>query len=181
MRINRLQVSEALHALGISGLLGIALAVFALAFALSALLPARARLHEARLDALSAQAQASKPRQAAPVDSSPAAQLATFYKAFPPQPDAPDWLDKIYALAQSQNLELYHGEYSVAADSKTDLARYRIVLPLKGSYAQIRSFLGGVLQEVPYLALDDVDFQRPKVGDGQIEARVRMSLYLVRR
>lgn len=180
MRVNRLLVAEALRALGPAGVLGIGLAIFALVFALSALWSASTRLKEARLDALSAQTRAGNPQQAKPIDNSPTAQLTTFYKAFPPRPDAPDWLEKLYAVAAQEGLQIHHGEYSVAPDSKTDLAKYRILLPLKGTYAQIRGFLGGALQEVPYLALDDVDLKRPTVGDERVEARVRLSLYLVR-
>lgn len=179
MRVNRLLLTESLRALGPAGVIGIGLAIFALVFALFALWPARARLQEARLDALGAQARASRPQQAKPVDNSPAAQLTAFHKAFPARPEAPDWLDKIYAVAEQEGLQVQHGEYSLAFDSKTDLAKYRILLPLKGNYMQIRAFLGAVLQEVPYLALDDVDLKRPTVGDTQVEARVRLSLYLV--
>lgn len=182
MRVNRLVLAETFGSLGFPGLLGLSLLAFALAFALSALLPARSSLEQARLDAAAARAEAARPRPPGPpVDTSPAGQLRGFYERFPARPDAPDWLEKVYAVADKEKLQLVRGEYSVAVDAKTDLTKYRILLPVKGSYGQIRNFLSGALQEVPYLALDDADFQRPKAGDQQVDARLRLTLYMVRR
>ena len=59
-----------------------------------------------------------------------------------------------------------------------ELTRYQIVLPVHGDYVHVRRFLASVLRDVPYAALDGVSFERKKVSDATIEARVRLSLFM---
>jgi hypothetical protein len=181
MRASKLLVSETVGALGMPGLAGIGLLLFGIVFGLTALWPAHNRLEEAQAAAARARAEAARPRTGPIIDTSPAAQLKGFYTAFPARVEAPDWLQRIYDAAEKEKLDLVRGEYQVALDAKSDLAKYRMLLPVKGSYGQIRNFLAESLREVPYLALEDVDFQRPKAGDTVIEARIRMTLYMLRR
>ena len=62
--------------------------------------------------------------------------------------------------------------------SKGKLWRYEIVLPVHGTYPQVRVFLAQVLTKIPHLALQSVSFERQKVGDAMIEANIRLTLYL---
>lgn len=177
MKLNRLVIAEAVRLLGLPGVAGIALVVFSLSYAVSALLPARQELDALRDEV--AQAKAREARAKSGVgDASPAGQLKAFYGFLPSQPAAPEWIDKIYAAASKQQVSLLRGEYSLVLDPDTSIARYRILLPVKGSYSQIRGFISGALDTVPSLALDDVNFERQKISDGQVDARVRMTLYL---
>jgi hypothetical protein len=105
-------------------------------------------------------------------------QLATFYSYFAASDSAPDWLDLIYQAAHQHNLKLEQGEYRVARERAGQLTRYQVTLPVKGSYLQIRGFLARALSDVPIASLDSIKFERQKVGDGSIEAKVKMTLYL---
>ena len=58
------------------------------------------------------------------------------------------------------------------------LAAYRVTLPVRGSYAQVRQFVGHVLKDMPTASLDAVRFDRRKAGDAQLEAQVRLTIYL---
>lgn len=177
MKLNRLILSETVQRLGIPGAVGVALLVFGLSYAASALLPARDELEGYRNEIARAQERATR-AAGGEADNTPAGQLRAFYKLLPAEPAAPEWLDKIYAAADKENLSLVHGEYALALDPETGVARYRIIFPVKGSYSQVRGFIAHALDAVPTLALDDVNFERQKISEGQVDAKIRMTLYL---
>ena len=52
-----------------------------------------------------------------------------------------------------------------------------MTFPIRGSYTQIRQFVGEMLQEMPMLSLDTLRFERKKVGDTQLEAQLRLTLH----
>ena len=41
----------------------------------------------------------------------------------------------------------------------------------------VREFLSATLQQMPYAAIDGLRFERKKVGDAQLEAQVRITLF----
>ena len=177
MALNRLTLSESLRSLGLPGVAGITLLVFSLSYALSALLPLRDEVANYQAQIAAAKARAAR-GETGVADNTPAGQLRAFYQYLPPQPDAPEWLDKVYQAADKEKVTLLRGEYGLALDPETGIARYRILLPVKGSYRQIRGFISSALESVPSLALDDVNFEREKISESQVDARVRMTLYL---
>ena len=181
MVFNRLILSEAVQAVGTPGVVGVALLAFSLSFALSMLLPSWQELERQRMSAASTQESLPKAAARSPMrDASPAAELRTFYDMFPPRADAPEWLARVYAAAEEIKLPLSRGEYVVSTDQQTGLVRYRIVLPVRGSYSQVREFVAATLHAVPALALDEVTFERPKISEREVEARIRLTLYLKR-
>ena len=60
------------------------------------------------------------------------------------------------------------------------IVRYEIVLPVAGSYPQIREFLRRSLAEIPVLSLDQVNLKREKRNDGAVNAELRLTLHMVR-
>jgi len=180
MRPDRLAATEFLAALGWPGAAGTALLVAALGYGLAAVLPVQRQL--ASLHARTAQAE----RQAAavhsglqPAPADAAARRRQFYSALPAQEEVADVIERIYAAAETAHLSLLHGEYTGADVPSTGLVRYRIVLPLQGSYAQVRGFASAAAA-VPGLVLDDLSLKRQSVGEGQLEARAQLSLFLVK-
>ncbi len=96
---------------------------------------------------------------------------------FPPQAAVPDELERLFRLAGEQQLQLLQGDYRL--EKQGDLLQvYRVSLPLKGSYAQVRAFVATALNAMPYLALDSIRFERQRVGDASVETRVKFSLFL---
>lgn len=53
-------------------------------------------------------------------------------------------------------------------------------MPLRGNYAQIRTFLNNALVEIPVLSLDEVRFKRERASDAQVEAEVHLTFHLVK-
>lgn len=109
--------------------------------------------------------------------SQAAAQLAAFYKFFRRAETVDEWLVRIYAVAQASGLEMRVADYQLA-DLRYGIDRYRISLPVQGSYVQIRAFLERVLLEVPVLSLDQATFRRKKVNDARIEAELTLTLHM---
>jgi Tfp pilus assembly protein PilO len=91
---------------------------------------------------------------------------------------SPDWLGKIHAAARSKGLALRSGEYRLERAADQRFARYQITLPVVGSYAQIRGFVGQVLADVPAAALEDITLRRESASSPSLEARIRLTLYL---
>ncbi|RON85101.1 GspMb/PilO family protein [Pseudomonas fluorescens] len=181
MRIPRLIVHEYLQGLGIPGLAGLALLLVAVAWALAGLLPGWQSLQH-----LSQQTQEATDYLAKVEDGSiappvvPQRQLDDFRNKLPAQPQATVAIDRIYALAAQEHITLARGEYALGVDPKTHLARYQILLPVRGSYPQLRRFLHALLGQLPAVVVEDVEFQRKKIGDTDLNGRIRMTLYLSR-
>lgn len=165
--------------IGLMGVTGIALLAFSLAIYFSAIAPAQTRIAALQQEARTRLEQARKPARTTVADQdSPVAQLAVFYRYFPDHHSAPDWLERIYAAAREQNLQLEQGEYHTIRGNSGKLTRLQVTLPLKGSYLQIRKFLAAILSEVSIASLDSVKFERQKIGESTIDARIKLTLYL---
>jgi hypothetical protein len=90
-------------------------------------------------------------------------------------------LAKIYGAAERQSLKLEQGEYRAVADNVSKLTHYQVMLPVKGTYPQVRKFVASALTEVPNLSLESIQFERQKVSDTIVDAKIKMVLYLGRR
>ncbi|GAB3473742.1 GspMb/PilO family protein [Azotobacter salinestris] len=181
MGVHRLILRERLRRLGWPGAVGAALLVLATAHGLLGLWPAwqerealAGRIVEARERQVRIERGVELPPQG------PGQQLADFHRQLPAQPAATATIDRIYAAARAENLSLARGEYSLGIDPKTRLARYRILLPVRAGYPQLRRFLHSLLAEVPALVLEDVEFKRKEIHQTELDGRIRMTLYLSR-
>ena len=105
-------------------------------------------------------------------------QLAAFYRIFPSEHDATDWIGKIAAIAQRDGLALQQAEYKAERDKTGKLTRFQMSLPLKGEYQTIRRFLSDLRAEIPIVSLEQVQFERQKVGDPLVDAKVRLVIFL---
>lgn len=164
-------------ALGWPGVSGAVLIAGSVVFAVSAIAPLETRISESKTDVESLRAKL----QAAPVGAgaiSAGDPLANFYAFFPPLGAAPEWLQRVFGLAETQGLRLESGEYKLKREKDFKLARYELTLPVRGGYAQIREFVSQVLTEVPASSLDEVTIRREDPGSATVEARIRLTLYL---
>jgi hypothetical protein len=178
----RLAIAEFLLALGRPGAFGGLLLLAVAAYALGMLLPGQRSVDALEERAARAERRAgAAPAAPAPVAGLPAASPAqAFYAGLPATPDLEQQVARIYAAAAAEQLALLQGEYARSEIAGTQLVRYRITLPMRGSYAQVRRFIAAAGTAVPGLVLDDLDLQRRTVGDSQVEARVQLSLFLAR-
>ena len=182
MRIPKLIIAERLLALRWPGAIGALLLAAGAAYGALVLLPAREQVAANEVKVARAERKAAAVRsgaEAAPL--SPAQRRERFYNALPATTEVTQYVERIYAAASAEKLSLMHGEYTGADLPTAGLVRYKITLPLKGSYTQVRHFIAESTRTVPGLALDDVAVSRPNIGDAQVEARVQLSLFLARR
>ena len=158
--------------LGATGAAALALIVLAALFAALVLKPM-----QARRDALAAELarHAGQPGAAAPA----ADKLETFYRYLGRGEAPTDWLAKLYGIGQATGIDLQSATYrSQAAGARME--RYEIVLPVTGSYLQIRDFLKRALAEIPVLSLDQMTLKREARNDGAVQAELRFTLHLVK-
>ena len=182
MSFPRLAAAEFLQALRWPGALGALLLVAGAGWFAGVQRPAQADLDEAewKLQRAERLAEAVRSgRQAAP--ASAAQRRQQFYAALPAHGDLGREIERIYAAAASEQLSLLQAQYTGAEVPATGLERHRIVLPLKGSYAQVQRFVTAAGTSVPGLVLDDVSLQRASIADAQVDARLQVSLFVVKR
>src|SRR4051812_28795773 len=114
--------------------------------------------------------------QAAAVNDAPADRLKTYEARLPRTDAAVEAVARIHRIGTSPGVSLPSGEYRMERRADDPLVRYRLSLPVTGTYPQIRAFVVDVLREEPAAALDDIQLRRDRTG--RIEARVRFSLFL---
>ena len=173
----RRQLAYRFLRLGLPGMIGFALIAATIGYLFAVMIPASARNSQIEQRIAEASINLHNAGQAAR-NGTPAEQLIAFYQAFPKGATIPDWLGKIYTIADQQKLDLEVGEYSLTQEKAGRLDQFRIVFPVKGSYPQIRRFIGAALATAPALALDSLSLKRDKVGDGSVDARIVFLLYL---
>ncbi len=157
-------------------LAAVGVAAFAASLHISAVRPAQDRMEtlQRAMSELRAQYQLNDPASR----QNPRLQLVRFYESFPSLASAPNWLKQLYLAAQANHLELMRGDYRILRKEHEQLFQYQMTLPLKGSYPNIRGFLNTVLSEFPGISLDNVAFERQKIGEADVQVSVRLTLYL---
>jgi len=113
-----------------------------------------------------------------PLDSDdPEKKLGNFYAYLLPHNGIPDQVKSLITLSQEENVVLLKGEYKAQSEVDAGFLRFRIVLPVKGDYSAIQSFLLRALQENKTLALESVAFKRKRIEEREVEARIEFVLF----
>ena len=159
-----------LDALGPAGVAGLGVLVFCVPFYFSTLAPAEKELERRS-------ARKVLPGQVQDIGNDASAELERFYSRFPPVERLGAEMQALYAHARASQLQLAQGEYRLEQQTG-GLAAYRVTLPVRGNYAQLRQFVGRVLTHMPTASLDALRFERKKAPDPQIEAQLRLTIYL---
>ena len=159
--------------LGTAGVAALALLVAAGAFMALVLQPMKEknRVLEAR---------AGISRDLATVSGVNAAEkVASVYEYLEKPESTTDWLAKLYAIGKATGVELQSATYKTQ-DAPGRLQRYEIVLPLNGSYTQMRDFLKRSLAEIPVLSLDQITLKRENRREGAVQAELHLTLHMVK-
>jgi Tfp pilus assembly protein PilO len=166
------RVRDFLDALGVAGVLAIGVLVACALFYVRALAPAVRELQTQRNSAERVKAPSYRPISSdGRID-----RIRQFQELFPPINELSDQVEQLYALARHAKLELQQGEYRLETRGPA-LTAYRITLPVRGDYAQVRDFVDAVLSETRITSVDGLRFERKKAGDAQLEAQVRLTIY----
>lgn len=162
---------------GLPGIIAIGVLAFACAVLLSSVVPLLERTRQAQAERQRLAALEREAGSGRAVASTPAQRLAEFYRFFGRADERTDTLERIHKLARGQKLEVLQGNYRLSSGADR-LARYEISLPLRGTYPQIRAFVAEVLNDVPSAALEQISFEKQKIGDPAVEAQLRLVLFL---
>ncbi|MES2151611.1 MAG: hypothetical protein V4508_17675 [Pseudomonadota bacterium] len=160
--------------------LGWAAAVGAAALALAAFGGWQSQLETQRQRMLATQlANALAPHQAPQAEAPDAARRIAAFNAFlPPHEALPELLKKLVGVAADNGITLAKADYKAQPEDGADFLRYQITLPLKADFARIQAFTVGALRALPTLTLETVAFKREQIGNGEVEARIQLSLLL---
>lgn len=162
---------QLLDILGWPGVLGLGVLCFATAFFFSAVQPA-----ERELETATRNAERMRLRTAAHPAERPGDDLRRFYALFPPTEQIGGELERLVALARKASVELQQGEYRLEAKSVGPEA-YRVSLPIRGTYPQIRDFVETTLTDLPIASIDGLRFERKNAREGVLDAQVRLTIY----
>jgi hypothetical protein len=106
------------------------------------------------------------------------ANVAAVYGFLSKEETPTDWLAKLYGIGRATGIELQSASYS-SQESGGRIARYQIVLPVAGSYAQLRDFLKRASAEIPVLSIDQMSVKRESRNDSALQAELRLTLHMV--
>lgn len=146
------------------------------AAALAWLLPQRALLGHRQQVALGLASLPASAVKAVPVSANE--NLALFYDTLGEQRYVEQQIKTLFGLAAKTGLVLSQGEYKGAYDQNGRLNTYQVTLPVKGNYRAIWQFGLLALRAIPFASLDEISFKREAIGDANVEARLRLTLYL---
>jgi len=108
--------------------------------------------------------------------------LEFFYKQLPNGAEVPKILALFDKTAFKRGLKLIRGDYKLSksplAKTSPIILRYEIVLPVSGTYLQIRQFVDEALTQQAALALSDVEIKRESSMSPLVEARLVWVLFV---
>ena len=170
----RARVNAWLRRLGGPGVIGIGVLLACAGFWVSALQPIQAELAARHLALERLRARA--PYQ--PVSAGGREEeLRRFQSLFPSAAALTDELERLHRLARRAGLDLAQGEYRLERRA-AGLWSYRATLPVRGSYPQLRDFVGAVLKDMPVASIDALRFERKKALDSQLDAQIRLTVHV---
>lgn len=165
--------------LGTIGKIGVGLFAAATVFFLAAVLPQNTTLHELQVKADKLQIRALTQNETGgerKIGGDQALQI--FYDFFPRIDSSPFWVRELVRLAKKNNVEMNSSDYRLIQENDARLARYEMILPLRGKYPQIRAFIADALDAIPTLAIAGMAIKRDNVNTEQLEVRLELNLFL---
>lgn len=168
--------------LGTPGKIGLGLLVFSIVFFVAAVLPRQAESSALMVEAETMQARLRAepaPEGEKATRKIPRTQgLKVFYAFFPNTDSTPFWIAEVVQAAAKNGVEINGTEYRMDREKEVKLARYEMILPVRGQYPHVRGFVADTLRAVPALALVDVAIKRESVQSELLEANLKFNLYL---
>jgi hypothetical protein len=109
----------------------------------------------------------------------PGEKVAAVYAYLQKEEGTTDWLAKLHGIGTATGLQLRSASYkTLPAEGR--IVRYEIVLPVSGSYGQIRDFLRRTRAEIPVMSVDQLTLKRDERKGGSIQAEMRLTLHMVK-
>jgi hypothetical protein len=165
------RVAWSLQRTGRLGLSGTALLVAGGVFLVSTYLPLTREVEELRSQAESARVVTAT--GARPVSDPGTALLRTL----PSRAQVPSLLGMLLKQADAAHLSIDSGKYETTALKSGGVTSYQVSFPVSGPYPQVRQFIDTTLTELPSVALSELSLTRKTIGDGSVEAQMRLTFF----
>jgi hypothetical protein len=89
----------------------------------------------------------------------------------------PSLLGVLLKQADAAHLSIDTGKYESSALKSGGVTSYQVSFPVSGPYPQVRQFIDATLTALPTVALSELSLTRKTIGDGSVEAQIRMTLF----
>jgi len=100
-----------------------------------------------------------------------------FLAALPPAGERQQRLADLLEIGVRLGLEIQRSEQRLVPDAGSGLERLRVSLPVQGSYAQLRQYLGAALAHDPALSLDSLHLRRSQRESPVLQADLVWTLH----
>ena len=105
--------------------------------------------------------------------------VAAVYDYLRKEEDTTDWLAKLHGIGTATGIQMRTASYRTQP-TEGRIVRYEIVLPVTGSYGQIRDFLKRAALEIPVMSIDQVTLKKEEKKGGSLHAEMRLTLHMVK-
>jgi Tfp pilus assembly protein PilO len=105
--------------------------------------------------------------------------VAAVYEYLRKEEDTTDWLAKLHGIGTATGIQMRTATYRTQP-TEGRIVRYEIVLPVAGSYGQIRDFLKRAALEIPVLSIDQVTLKKEERKGAALQAEMRLTLHMVK-
>lgn len=78
--------------------------------------------------------------------------------------------------AQASGVTMERTDYAVQPDQTLPISRLNVSVPVQGSYAAVRRYLAGVLNDLPNAALESLQLERGDTRTDELRATARLML-----
>lgn len=165
------RVGWSLQRTGHLGLSGGALLAASVLFLVSTYLPLAREVEELRSQVESTSVEA--PPEARPLRNPG----TTLLRTLPPRTRVPSLLGVLLKQADAAHLSIDTGKYETTALKSGGVTSYQVSFPVSGPYPQVRQFIDATLTALPAAALTELSLTRKSIGEGAVEAQIRLTLF----
>lgn len=113
-----------------------------------------------------------------PAHRPPGVEAAHFRSGIPTAATRQQRVAGLLGLAGTAGLPLLRSEFRHEIEREAGLSRYRIALPLEGTYGQVRGFIEAALQADAAMSLDSVRLRRADTMQPMVQAELAFTLYM---
>lgn len=92
-------------------------------------------------------------------------------------PEAGEIVRKMVALAEAEQIKLVQSDYKGQLHRANQVNQIQITQPVRATYPQLRNYIESVLRAVPNVSLDQIVAKRDNVGQSQVQARLKWSIW----
>lgn len=94
------------------------------------------------------------------------------------QKDAGVLLQLIAQIAKTKNIALAQSEIQTIQEGHGGLQQLQVTLPVRSGYIDMRQFVQEILRQLNGVSVDQIIIKRENVAQGQLEARIKLSLWI---